>query len=697
MVAAQRGSMSSIAMPRDGAELASAAIAAGARPGTLTRLRGTLRADRVLVAALLLGTAILYLWNLAASGWANAYYSAAALAGSQSWLAFLFGSFDASNAITVDKTPASIWVMALSARIFGFGAWSVLVPQALMGVASVALLFLGVRRRFGTAAGLLAGATLALTPAAALMFRFNNPDALLTLLFVAAAYATIRALEGASTRWLLVAGVALGFAFMTKMLAGLLLVPVLAGVYLLAAPTGLGRRLRQLGLAAVAIVVSSGWWVALVMLWPAAARPYIGGSQTNSVIELMLGYNGFGRITGNEIGRVGAGGPFGERAGILRLFTGQPATEIAWLLPVALLAVVGLLWARRSSPRTDPARAQVLLWGGWLVVVGLVFSLMEGIFHAYYAVALAPAIAALVAMGTTVAWQHRVDARVRVLAAAVVAGGAAWVGHLLARSPDWLPWLLPLVLCAGLLAALGFLARAFTRSGMLRVATASLAIVALLAGPAAASIATAAEPHTGAIPGAAPAITLAARRSGQAAWFRAPNVARATAGMPFVGMAPHQRAPRFGWTGAAPIPMVPSAMTSGGPRALGRGAIGGLLDAASPRPELVAALQSNADAYRWTAATTGANNAAGLQLSSGTPVMAIGGFNGSDPFPTLAQFQAYVARGEIHWYVAGADAGGFPGTMGGADAPAQIADWVATHFEATTLGGVTVYDLSTGS
>src|SRR5882724_4817820 len=163
--------------------------------------------------ALLIATAVLYLWNLSASGWGNDFYAAAAQAGSQSWKAWLFASLDSGNAITVDKPPGALWVMGLSARIFGVNSWSMLAPQALMGVASVALLYAAVRRWFGPAAGLLAGAALALTPVATLMFRFNNPDALLVLLLTAAGYAMVRAVESGRTRWLVLAGTLLGFGF----------------------------------------------------------------------------------------------------------------------------------------------------------------------------------------------------------------------------------------------------------------------------------------------------------------------------------------------------------------------------------------------------------------------------------------------------------------------------------------------------
>src|SRR5690242_1561497 len=258
--------------------------------------------------ALLSLTGILYLWGLGASGWANAFYSAAVQAGTVSWKAFFFGSSDAANSITVDKTPGALWIMDLSARIFGVNPWSILVPEALMGVATVALLFATVKRWYGPAAGLIAGAVTALTPVAVLMFRFNNPDALLVLLMVAGAYATVRAIENGSTKWLMLAGVFVGFGFLAKMLQALLVVPVYALAYLIAGPPKLGKRLWQLLLAGVAVVVSAGWYIAIVELVPASMRPYIGGSQNNSLLELTLGYNGLGRLNGDETGSVGGGG-----------------------------------------------------------------------------------------------------------------------------------------------------------------------------------------------------------------------------------------------------------------------------------------------------------------------------------------------------------------------------------------------------
>src|SRR5664280_1557791 len=224
--------------------------------GWLTGREHDPRWVRPALLALLAGTAALYILGLGANGWANSFYTAAVQAGTQSWKAFFFGSFDAANFITVDKPPGSLWLTGLSARMFGVNAWSILVPQALAGVATVGLLYATVRRHFSAAAGLLAGAALALTPVATLMFRYNNPDALLVLLLVAGAYAVTRATETASARWLALAGVLVGFGFLTKALQALLVVPAFTLVYLLAAPTSLGRRLGHLVLAGVAMLAA---------------------------------------------------------------------------------------------------------------------------------------------------------------------------------------------------------------------------------------------------------------------------------------------------------------------------------------------------------------------------------------------------------------------------------------------------------
>jgi 4-amino-4-deoxy-L-arabinose transferase-like glycosyltransferase len=360
----------------------------------------TLLRDRVGEAAwtrpafmgLLLATLVLYVSGLDRNGWANAYYSAAVEAGTKSWKAFFFGSLDPSNFITVDKSPAFLWVMEISARVFGVNTWSVQVPQALEGVATVAITYASVRRWFGPAAALIAGMVVAATPVAALMFRYNNPDALLVLLVTGSAYATLRAVEsgqgsprnlaagpaqrpdfvGNSTRWLVLAAALIGTGFLAKMLQAFLIVPVLAFVYLVAGRPRLITRIKQLVVAGMTLFVASGWWVAIVELWPKSSRPYIGGSQTNSVLELILGYNGLGRITGNEAGSVvgglvgGIGNTFSRwgPTGWSRMFNSDFGGQISWLIPAALIMLGAGVWMTRRAERADSRRAALMLWGG---------------------------------------------------------------------------------------------------------------------------------------------------------------------------------------------------------------------------------------------------------------------------------------------------------------------------------------------
>ncbi|MEH7121480.1 glycosyltransferase family 39 protein, partial [Neobacillus vireti] len=357
---------------------------------------------------LLVLTAVAYIWGLGQSGWANSFYSAAVQAGTQSWKAFFFGSIDASNFITVDKPPASLWVMELSARIFGLNSWSMLVPEALMGVASVWILYLTIRRWFSAGAALIAGGVLALTPVAVLMSRFNNPDALLILLLTASAYAFTRALEEGKTKWLVWASAFIGFGFLTKMLAAFFVIPVFVFVYLFFAPVSVRRRLVQVVISAITVVVSAGWWVAIVELIPASKRPFIGSSQNNSILDLIFGYNGLGRLTGNESGMSsskaavasssdavsqaanmgpgggGMGANFGGTTGLRRLFNSEMGSQISWLIPAALILMIVAICLVRRNWKCDRSIPALLLWGGTFFVTGVVFSFGQGTIHPYY-------------------------------------------------------------------------------------------------------------------------------------------------------------------------------------------------------------------------------------------------------------------------------------------------------------------------
>ncbi|MEI4271459.1 glycosyltransferase family 39 protein [Klenkia sp. LSe6-5] len=459
----------------------------GAPPPPLRRRSGPRlrpRPDQVALAALLAGTGVLYSVGLSRSGWGNAFYAGAAQAGASDWSAWFFGASDAPGSVTVDKPPAALWVMGLSARLFGLSPWSVLLPQAVMGVLAVALLAATVRRVVGPWPGLLAGLLLALTPVATLMFRYDNPDALLVLLCVAAAWAVGRALEDGRTRWLVLAGALIGLAFLTKSLQAFLVLPGLAGAYLLAGPPRWRTRLAQLAAAGAALLVSAGWWVAVVRLVPRADRPWVGGTTDDDPLSLAFGYNGLGRLSGDE--SAGGGGMHQSSSSVWRL-VGSGGDEAGWLLPAAVLALVAVLLLTARATRTDRVRAAAVLWGGWFVVTAVVLSTMKGIEHSYYAVQLAPAAAALVALGGTVL---RRSHRPGLLAAGLLVAVATAVTN------AWAHWHhpLPSAVLTGVLVALAAAALVALRRGRGR-AFAVPAVLALCLGPLLWSVGTADGVH----------------------------------------------------------------------------------------------------------------------------------------------------------------------------------------------------------
>jgi 4-amino-4-deoxy-L-arabinose transferase-like glycosyltransferase len=605
---------------------------------------------------------VLYLWDLGREGMANTFYSAAVMSGSQSWKAFFFGSFDAASFVTVDKPPVALWVMELSARLFGFSSWSMLVPQALAGVAAVGLTSITVRRHAGAVAGLIAALVLALTPVAALMFRYNQPDGILTLLLVASAYTTLRAVESGRIRWLVATGVLLGFAFNTKMLQAFLVLPAFALVYLVAAPPRLGRRILGLLGAGLALLVSAGWWPLVVTLIPAADRPYIDGSTNNSIWNLILGYNGLGRIFSSS-GGGGGGFGFGGAAGLGRLFNAENGGQVSWLLPLAGLALVVGLALRWRAVRTDLGRAGYLLWGGWALVTVAVFSFMTGIFHPYYSVALAPAVGALVGMGLVDLWRLRQSSLTRWLLPAGLAVTGVWAFVLLGRTPDFQSWLRYAVLVVSLLSALVLL---IPHSRRLAVAAITAGLAAVLAGPAAYTFDTVLTTQSGATTSAGPAVS-------QAGGFPPPAGAGGFQPPEFAGTFPQPQA------GSAGVP-------SGG-------TFGNRGQQVSASPALVKYLLANRGQATWIAAVEGSMNAESLELTSGQPVMAMGGFLGSDPTPTLSQFQSLVAQGKVRYLLVQSGGGG-GGASGGT--VAQVVSWAEAHGRAVTIAGVsgfTVYDL----
>jgi 4-amino-4-deoxy-L-arabinose transferase-like glycosyltransferase len=469
--------------------------------------------QRYALVAILALAAVLYGWVLWTDSWGNAYYTAAVKSMSSSFTNFLFGSLDPAGVVTVDKPPLALWPQVISVQIFGFHNWSVLLPQVVEGVAAIFLLHRTVRMWAGENAALVAALVFALTPITVAITRTNNTDTMLVLTLVAAAYALTRALkaaeQGTRTKWLLFAAFLIGCGFLAKMAAAYIVIPAFFAAYLAARPAPWRRRVLDMAGAAVVLLASSLWWVAAVDLWP-GRKPYIGGSTDGTALDLVLGYNGLGRVFGGggngNAGAVtgappadgggpggpggpGPGGPggasFGGESGLGRLFNEAVGGQISWLLPLALIALVvaavlGFRRWRRSAPADAAHRAGWVLWGGWLVVFALVFSFQNGVFHPYYTTVMAPAIGALVGAGTVWAFRkyREPEGHGWLVLPACVAVAAVWAWVLISRDTSWHGWLRYAVVIVALGAILALVLRKVPRVGL------GLGLVAVLLAPA---------------------------------------------------------------------------------------------------------------------------------------------------------------------------------------------------------------------
>ncbi len=466
--------------------------------------RAVSRPELLLLLAL---AAALNLWSLDTNGWANDYYSAAVRSMTESWHNFLFGSFDPAGVMTVDKPPLALWVQALSARAFGLSSWSILVPQAVMGVAAVGFTWDLTRRRFGRVGGFVAGLALAITPTAVAIFRHNNPDAVVLLCSVVALWAVVRALEDGRTRWLVLAGAMIGLGFEAKMGAALLVMPALAAAYLWVSPRGYLASVRQLLAGLASLVVVGGIWPLLVALTPAADRPYISGTDDNSIWSLILGYNGLGRLAGQAGGPGGAaggpgggggGGVFGGGTGPFRLLNEALGPQGAWLVGFALVGGIGIAVASRLR-RSDARTGWIIATGGAALTMAVAFSYASGIFHPYYVSLLAPFTAALV--GGTAAELIRGGTIARIVAPVAIAVGVAVELVVVDRAAN-LDWLPPVLIVVGAATAATL---AIVSAPRIRAGAVALFLAAALVGPAIWSVETLGHATSGTFPAGGPA------------------------------------------------------------------------------------------------------------------------------------------------------------------------------------------------
>ncbi|MET9625834.1 glycosyltransferase family 39 protein [Lentzea sp. NPDC006480] len=630
----------------------------------------------------------LYVWAIGAGQVGNAYYSAAAKSMSTSFTNFLFGSFDPAGVVTVDKPPMALWPQAIAVWIFGFHGWAVLLPQVIEGVAAVFLLHRTVRLWADEKVALLAALILALTPITVAINRDNNPDTLLVLLLVAAAYAFTRSVQSAEsrprTRWLLWCAFFIGCGFLTKMLQAWIVVPGFFLAYLAGTSMPWKRKILDLLAAGGVLVASSFWWVALHSFWP-GSKPYIGGSTDGGAWDLIIGYNGLGRVFGGdgnrgggpsgetigqmppgqvstgqgpmEFGGPGGGAMFGGQPGATRMFDASVGGQISWLLPLCLLVLVavsvaGVLRWRRGVPGNPAERAGWFMWGGWLLVTAVVFSFAQGIFHPYYTTMLAPAVAAVSAAGLMMFW--RAKSFVRFLLPLGIAITAAWAFVVVSRDTSfhgWTRWAVLGVAAVAIVVLLVGLRRAGLVAG----------IVAVLLVPAVWSTATAA---TGSENGVMPAAGPAMRGGGGFEIFgpgqQPPNGAQPPNGMqpPNGTQNPNGQTPQRGNRG----PMM------GGP--------GGGRELTDEQKRILAYAEEHGNGAEITLAIAGSAQAASPYImNTDEVVIGMGGFSGSDNAPSVDQLQQWVSEGKLKFVLSGGDRGG-PG--GGRDSNGRQ-EWIKQH------------------
>ncbi len=618
--------------------------------------------------ALLLIAGVLNLWNLSINGWANTYYSAAVKSMAASWHNFLFASMDPSGLMTVDKPPLSLWAQALSARVFGFHPLSLLIPQAIMGMIAVGLLYDLTRRRFGRAAGFAAGLALATTPVIVAVSRHNNPDELLVLCCIAALWFFVRALEDGRTRWLVLSGLCVGLGFETKMGVALMVVPGIAAAWMWVAPGGRLRALRQLLAGGGVMVAAACAWPLLVTLTPAADRPWISGTSDNSVWSLIFGYNGLGRVAGQTGGPGGAGSMFGGATGPFRLLQSGLGDQAGWLLGFAAVAVAALLVMTRLR-RRDPRTGWLIAISGAAATTAVVFSFAGGIFHPYYVSFLAPFVAALFGAGAGemlpapfgVAQSGR---SARIVAPLLIAGGLITELVVLGGLSGSLSWATPLVAVVGVGTAVLL---ALELSARVRVVAVGAALIALLAAPATWAAETLGHATSGTFPAGGAATATGGPGGGR---FGGPG-----GGVRGRGFGPGGGASGSAATGgppagfAPPSGVLPGATGATGSAAPigafgGRGAFGGGGGFAAgggfggDSASLTAAIAYARSHGGGTIGVESQSSAAAAILNSNANIAGLGGFSGRESSVSVSWLAEEVRSGHLRWLIADSTGGG---------------------------------------
>jgi 4-amino-4-deoxy-L-arabinose transferase-like glycosyltransferase len=630
------------------------AAVAGAATQTVPRRRGrahtlALRMPQPELAGLMALAGTLNLWALSRNGWANQFYAAAVKSMSSSWHDFLFASMDRSGVMTVDKPPLALWVQALSVRVFGYHSLSILVPQALIGMATVALVYDLVRRRFGRLGGFVAGLALALTPITVAISRHNNPDALLILCCVAALWCAVRAMDPEPTRrrtrWLLAAGVCVGLGFETKMLVALVVVPGIVVAWLWLAPSARGRlhALGQLLAGGAAMLIVGGAWPALVELTPAADRPWVSGTSNNTILSLIFEYNGLGRVDGQAGGPGGAGGGnvFGGSTGPLRLLNSALGGQAGWLLGFALLSGLAILVSSRLR-RADARSGWLMAVGGAFATTAVLFSFASGIFHPYYVSLLAPFAAALVGAGAAQLIGGRVNTSI--FGPLAIAGGVASELVVLGDYLGQLSWLEPVLIVVGVVAAV---ALAAFNSRVVRLAAVGGVLAALLIAPGVWAFDTLGHATNGTFPEGGPASELASA-GGPGGGAGAPRSLGGRGGAPGGGFA----RPGAGGAGAPPLfgsgrPGGPPGFGAAGhgfPRA-GGGAIGAPIGG-SVSTSILSYVKEHGGG---TIAVESQSNAASSIVEQDADVAGIGGFSGRESDVSVSWLAQEVRAGKIRW------------------------------------------------